>query len=305
MAAELVRFIGTSLQAVGRAAELLAYSALFFAFIALLVKGRGAVAAARRAAGEVRINLSLQVINVILFAPIVGMSVTLWRGVVKHYSLALVDERVWSHLGSFGILAAVLFAGDFLGYWRHRFQHTRWFWPAHAVHHSDTQMTWVTLERFHPIDNFTTDCFDFGCLALLGFPDWALVANAIVRHYYGEFIHADLPWMYGPLRRVFVSPVMHRWHHARDVVGAGSNFATVFSVFDQTFGTFYVPGLCNVPLGVTDEMGKGTIRQLIFPLVAWTGEIRARWSRPRLDPVQSAAVEPSVIVTSSPPPDRV
>ena len=106
---------------------------------------------------------------------------------------------------------------------------------------------------------------------MLGFPTWALIANNLVRHYYGEFIHADLPWMYGRFASVFVSPVMHRWHHARDVTGSGSNFATVFSVFDRGFGTYYVPGLCNVPLGVTDDQypGKGLIRHLLHPFVAW------------------------------------
>ena len=36
------------------------------------------------------------------------------------------------------ILAAVA-AGDLFGYWRHRAQHSRWLWPAHAIHHSDTR----------------------------------------------------------------------------------------------------------------------------------------------------------------------
>ncbi len=76
---------------------------------------------------------------------------------------------------------------------------------------------------------------------------------------------------------MFVSPVMHRWHHARDVTGAGSNFATVFSVFDQAFRTYYVPGLCTVPLGVNDEMGKGTVGQLMYPFVEWGGRIAARY----------------------------
>ena len=132
-------------------------------------------------------------------------------------------------------------------------------------------MTWLTLSRFHPINRVTTAVIDTFVLALLGFPTWALVANNLVRHYYGEFIHADLPWMYGRLRTVFVSPVMHRWHHARDVTGTGSNFATVFSVFDRAFGTYYVPGLCNVPLGVTDDQypGPGVLRHLLHPFAAW------------------------------------
>jgi sterol desaturase/sphingolipid hydroxylase (fatty acid hydroxylase superfamily) len=98
----------------------------------------------------------------------------------------------------------------------------------------------------------------------------------IVRHFYGEFIHADFPWTYGPLGRVMVSPVMHRWHHARDVEGSGSNFATVFSVFDQAFGTYYVPGICTVPLGVNDEMGRGTTGQLLYPFLEWGGRIATR-----------------------------
>ena len=282
----LVRFLWNSLEAVRRAAELLAYSAIFFGFIALLVKGSSAFTAARRAAPEVLATLKLDLLNVIVFAPIIAMSITLWRGVVEHYSLAILHEGVWAYLGDFGTLVAVIFVGDFLGYYRHRFQHTRWFWPAHAIHHSDTDMTWVTIERFHPLDNFTTNCFDFGCLALLGFPGWALVANAIVRSYYGQFIHADLPWTYGPLGRLFVSPVMHRWHHARDVEGSGSNFATVFSVFDRAFGTYYVPGVCDVPLGVVDEIRPSTIGRLVYPIRCWLGI-----GRKSIDPAVEAVVQ--------------
>jgi sterol desaturase/sphingolipid hydroxylase (fatty acid hydroxylase superfamily) len=28
-------------------------------------------------------------------------------------------------------------------------------------------------------------------------------------------VHANLNWTFGPLRYVLVSPVFHRWHHAR------------------------------------------------------------------------------------------
>jgi sterol desaturase/sphingolipid hydroxylase (fatty acid hydroxylase superfamily) len=283
--AEIGHFFWTSAEALRRAGELLIVSALYFAFIAVVVKGWDAFAAARRAWPEVRATLWLELVNLLCFAPVIGIAGTLSREAVKHYSLALVDERVWSSLGDFGTLVAVLFVGDFVGYCRHRFQHTRWFWPAHAIHHSDTQMTWVTILRFHPFDNLTTDLFDFGCLALLGFPAWALVANAIVRNYYGQFIHADLPWTYGPFQRVFVSPVMHRWHHARDVQGAGSNFATVFSVFDRAFGTYYVPGLCTVPLGVVDEIKPTTVGRLLHPLRCWLG-------RPAEVPVRSTTGDP-------------
>ena len=139
----------------------------------------------------------------------------------------MIDGDIWTHLPRGMTFFAVVFIGDFVSYWRHRLEHTRWLWPAHAIHHSDTQMTWLTLARFHPINRATTAVVDITALTVLGFPEWALIANQLVRHYYGECIHANLPWMYGPLGAIFVSPVMHRWHHARDVVGAGSNFATI------------------------------------------------------------------------------
>jgi hypothetical protein len=46
----------------------------------------------------------------------------------------------------------------------------------------------------------------------MGQPAWAAIGNALVRHYYRKFIHADLPWPYGKLGSVFVSPAVHRWH---------------------------------------------------------------------------------------------
>jgi sterol desaturase/sphingolipid hydroxylase (fatty acid hydroxylase superfamily) len=277
--AQLLKSVAESLTI---ALELLSYSALGFGALALLVKGNEALFAARRAANEIRLNLSLHFLDALFVAPVVAVAVAMMRAFVTDYSLVLIDAETWQLLPRFGVFVTVVFIGDFISYWRHRLEHTRWLWPTHAIHHSDAEMTWLTLARFHPLNRLFTMVIDVGVLALLGFPQWALVANVILRHYYGEFIHADLPWTYGPVKRLFVSPVMHRWHHARDVTGAGSNFATVLSIFDQAFGTYYVPGICNVPLGVTDEMGKGTIGQLSYPFVAWARDLaERRSSRPR------------------------
>jgi sterol desaturase/sphingolipid hydroxylase (fatty acid hydroxylase superfamily) len=127
--------------------------------------------------------------------------------------------------------------------------------------------------RFHPINRFSTTLADFGFLLVLGFPEYALVASVFVRHYYGYLIHADLPWTFGKFGYVFVSPVMHQWHHARDPAAYRSNFATVFSIIDRLFGTFRVPGLCKVPLGVNENMGEGFVGQLKYPfrLTSYSG----------------------------------
>ena len=277
----LLEVVRGSASALLMAMQVLLLSALAFALLALLVKGREAIAAAERARKEVSVNLSLYVLDALFVAPLAALVVQLIRVTIGGSPLELLGPSVWTSLPVWLTALSVLFLGDFISYFRHRLEHTRLLWPSHAIHHSDTEMTWLTLSRFHPINRLTTMVVDTTFLAVLGFPEWALLTNVLVRHYYGEFIHADLPWMYGPLGRVFVSPVMHRWHHARDVTGAGSNFATVFSVFDQAFRTHYVPGLCNVPLGVNDEMGKGTIGQLMYPFVEWGGRIAERYRRAR------------------------
>jgi sterol desaturase/sphingolipid hydroxylase (fatty acid hydroxylase superfamily) len=250
-------------------AEPLLWPALAFALLAFAMKGRGAIQAARRAASETRTTLALYLFDFFLVFPPLGIAIALITSTVHRYSLNVVSDETWSTMGAPLTLILAVVAGDFCSYWRHRLEHTRWLWPAHAIHHSDTEMTWLTGNRFHPVNNLTTTLIDNTFLALLGFPAWALTANEVIRHYYGEFIHADSPWTYGHLGRVFVSPVMHRWHHARDVAGSGSNFATVLSIFDQAFGTYYVPGPCTVPLGVNEDVGQGLTRPLLFPFACW------------------------------------
>jgi sterol desaturase/sphingolipid hydroxylase (fatty acid hydroxylase superfamily) len=277
----LTLIVVAALHSLAVAGQLILLSALVFASLALVVKGRAAIADARLAAADARINLEWVLFDALLVAPVLGIVVQFVRQIIAHANLVSRVEGAWATLGTAPTFVAVVFLGDFVSYWRHRLEHTPWLWPAHAIHHSDAAMTWLTLARFHPLNRATTAVIDMGCLAVLGFPAWALIANEMIRHFYGEFIHADLPWTYGPLGRIFVSPVTHRWHHARDVTGAGSNFATVFTLFDRAFGTYYVPGLCTVPLGVTDRIEQSASGQLIYPFLAWASKLRRRVAAPQ------------------------
>lgn len=122
--------------------------------------------------------------------------------------VAFAPER-FEMLPPLVVAAAAVFCGDFISDFRHRLEHSAVLWPAHSLHHSDEEMTWFTIARFHPLNRVTTGIIDGAFLLMLGFPAWALVVNAFVRHYYGLFIHANLPWTLGPLGRVLASPAMH------------------------------------------------------------------------------------------------
>lgn len=246
----------------------LIWPALAFGLIALIVRGRDALRVAREAAPQVRINLILFAIDIAIVTPLLVMALTFTGGLIQQAGLGLFSAGTWSAIPAWVVVIIAIFAGDFIAYWRHRLEHTAFLWPTHAIHHSDTHMTWTTGLRFHPLNRLTTALIDTTFLALLGLPLWALMINNLTRHFYGLFIHMDLPWTYGPLGRVFVSPAMHRWHHIRDANGAGANFATVFSVFDQAFGTYHVPRPCDVPLGVHDQIGKGALGQMVWPFIA-------------------------------------
>jgi sterol desaturase/sphingolipid hydroxylase (fatty acid hydroxylase superfamily) len=260
----------------GHSLGVMAICAVAFAALACVVKGRAAaLAGARVAAGETRINLTISVLSQLFVAPLVTGLVVSWVALLKSHGGQFDTARFWPSLGEWPILLAAVFVGDFIAYWRHRAQHSRWLWPAHAIHHSDTQLTWLTLERMHPIDQIGS-AMDTLILAALGFPFWALAGNVFVRHYYGYFIHVDAPWNLGKAGLFLNTPIMHRWHHARDVEGAGHNFATVFSVFDRAFGTYHAPGPCTVPLGVREDMGRGVAGQCLHPLKTWWRALRPR-----------------------------
>jgi sterol desaturase/sphingolipid hydroxylase (fatty acid hydroxylase superfamily) len=244
----------------------LALPADLFAGLAIVTKGLyPAVAAAKRAIRETRINLAIYILDSFIMGPILIALYALTANTADTLSLRLISPHFWNNSPSIVVAFVAVFMGDFIGYWRHRLEHTRLLWPSHAVHHSDTTMTWLALLRFHPVNRLSTFIIDNSVLILLGFPAYALLVYTAVKHYYGFFIHADLPWRYGRLEKIFVSPVMHRWHHSTESVAYQTNFATVFSIFDQIFGTYYIPGLPNTPLGVKSDMGKGVLGQLLHP----------------------------------------
>jgi sterol desaturase/sphingolipid hydroxylase (fatty acid hydroxylase superfamily) len=237
----------------------LLYLGVFFFFLVLLVKKKEAFEAIRSAAEATFFNFSFMMINIIMLPFVLPL---LPEFLNLGYSGGFF---LYESLPPLVVIVIAVFAGDFIGYWRHRLEHTRFLWPSHSIHHSDAHMTWLTLQRMHPFNRLSTYIIDTAFLILLGLPPYAIIANNIVRHYYGYFIHADLPWDYGRWGFVFVSPIMHRWHHAEERAAHNTNFATIFSFFDRVFGTYRVPGRCDVPLGVSSMKNNNVLMQLAYP----------------------------------------
>ncbi len=124
----------------------------FFVALAIVMKRREALGAAARAAHEMQINLGFYFLDTLFVVPVLGVMTVAIAAFMLANGLVIVPPVVWETLGVYPTLFFAVFLGDFIGYWRHRLEHTRWLWPTHAIHHSDEEMTWLTLNRFHPIN---------------------------------------------------------------------------------------------------------------------------------------------------------
>lgn len=206
-------------------------------------------------------NISLFVLNNIALTPIM----ILYFDVFHFETLFLNDTNFWSKYPQVFCFVIILLVGDFIGYWRHRLEHSPFFWPIHLIHHTDKDMFWLTLHRLHPISRIANLFIDGGILYFLGFPLEAVIFNSVFRHYYGYFIHADLPWHYGKLNKVFVSPLLHQAHHAQPREYHHSNFATLFSFYDVLFNTYKMPSSKNFELGVAYAEKMSLMEQLVYP----------------------------------------
>ncbi|WP_257543117.1 sterol desaturase family protein [Sphingopyxis sp. DBS4] len=250
--------------------------AAFFCALALLAKGRGrAIADARGAVGEWRTNLLIFLFDMLLVLPYVALPAA-W--IIAWVGPSAGLAHVWTAIPAAvtGLAAVVL--GDYVGYWRHRVEHCPLLWRFHATHHSDRAMSWFSLNRMHPVNRLTTTTIDSAALALAGFPLWAVALNGIVRNAWGYFIHADLRWTLGPLGALLISPSAHRWHHVRDEAMAGTNFATIFTLWDRLHGTFQPSREpCREPTGVEGHSG-GFLYEMLEPFGLWPRQRAAKGS---------------------------
>lgn len=160
----------------------------------------------------------------------------------------------------------IFLMGDLIAYWMHRLFHGRRLWAFHAIHHSSTEVDWLSSVRLHPVNEAVTRAVEVVPLLLLGFNPTVLAAYVPFLTTYAIFLHANLDWDLGPLRWIIASPVFHRWHHSKAPEAIDKNFAGFFVFWDILFGTFYLPrGKAPENFGVTEPVPESLLGQLAHP----------------------------------------
>jgi sterol desaturase/sphingolipid hydroxylase (fatty acid hydroxylase superfamily) len=206
--------------------------------------------------------------------PLTQASIALALVLLQRTDLATVRERLmhptsWTGMQPLWLQAIeMLVLGDVIGYVLHRTFHGRRLWRFHAVHHSSTELDWLSAVRVHPVNEWLPRLVTVVVLVSLGFSSLAIAAYVPALALYAILLHANVRWSFGWIGHVIASPLFHRWHHAAEEEALGKNFAGLFPWIDRLGGTYHLPP-DRVPerFGVTgDPVPSGLWRQLTYPL---------------------------------------
>ena len=147
-----------------------------------------------------------------------------------------IDLPLWLE-----VLAVVLIL-DFAIWLQHLITHkVPILWRLHRVHHADVDMDVTTAIRFHPIEIALSMLLKIGLVYALGPAAIAVVIFEIVLNGTAMFNHSNLAlpqWLDRLVRRVFVTPDMHRVHHSVHREEHDSNYGFSLSLWDRLFGTY-------------------------------------------------------------------
>jgi sterol desaturase/sphingolipid hydroxylase (fatty acid hydroxylase superfamily) len=150
----------------------------------------------------------------------------------------------WWRLPPLAAVALVIATLDLATYALHVSMHKLpLLWRVHRVHHADPVLDVTTSIRQHPVEGLLR-------YLAMGIPACILGASpgafAVYRAWslfngLGEHANIKIPrWLDRLLVRFFVTPDMHKIHHARTPALADTNYGNIFSFFDRAFSTFTV-----------------------------------------------------------------
>jgi sterol desaturase/sphingolipid hydroxylase (fatty acid hydroxylase superfamily) len=159
----------------------------------------------------------------------------------------LATEHGWGVLNPTGMPAwvAIPFAVvllDLALYAQHRLFHAvPLLWRLHRMHHADLEFDVTTGVRFHPVEIVLSLLIKLAVITALGAPAVAVVIFEIALNATSMFNHGNVsvpPRVEAWLRRLTVTPDMHRVHYSVLAHETNSNFGFNLPWWDWLFGTY-------------------------------------------------------------------
>ncbi len=214
-------------------------------------------------------NLGLIIFNTLVLRLLPFMAAT---------SVALHAEQ--QHWGLFNLLEIpALFSVllslillDLLIYWQHRMFHAvPILWRLHRVHHSDPDLDVTSGGRFHTVEILLSMLIKMLAVILLGVPVVAVILFEILLNGLAMFNHSNVAIptsLDSLLRKLIVTPDMHRIHHSVLPLETNSNYGFNLSCWDRLFSSYTdspAAGQLGMTIGLRGFANAGMIALLLQP----------------------------------------
>ncbi len=211
-------------------------------------------------------NIALVVLNTVILRlvfPAGAISVALFA---REQGLGLFN---WLEVPPALATGAGILLLDMAIYFQHLAFHViPWCWRLHRVHHADVDIDVTTGSRFHPIEILLSMLIKFSVILMLGAPALAVLIFELLLNGCAMFNHSNvkLPgatdrW----IRRLLVTPDMHRVHHSVRPRETNSNYGFSLSWWDRLFGTYIAQprdGHHEMTIGLKAFQDPATSRRL-------------------------------------------
>lgn len=176
-------------------------------------------------------SITVRIVSSLIGISAAVLATKLNFGLFNHLDISLVWKIVWSII----IL-------DLIIYWQHRlFHNIPILWSIHKMHHSDTVCDVSTATRFHPLEIILSYLIKFSIAFLLGIPMIAIIIFDIILSSAAMFNHSNISIIKPVdkiIRKLIVTPDMHRIHHSIYPSEHNSNYGFNISIWDKLFKSY-------------------------------------------------------------------
>jgi len=184
-------------------------------------------------------NLALMILSFLIVGIALPMFGYGWASYCEQHGWGLFN---FLRVPSWFKAIVTFLALDLLVYSRHRLAHkSPLLWRMHRLHHTDNDIDFTTTFRFHPMDALLIVAFEGGLIAVLGASAIGVVAFRLISTIIDFTSHANVKVPGGFdrfVRRIVITPYMHRTHHSQRLEEGTSNYGNVLPIWDRWLGTY-------------------------------------------------------------------
>jgi sterol desaturase/sphingolipid hydroxylase (fatty acid hydroxylase superfamily) len=113
--------------------------------------------------------------------------------------------------------------------------------PFHRMHHSDTHIDFTTGFRMHPVEILISAAYKSIFIAALGLHPLGVLIFEVILNASSMYTHANIRLGTATdrvLRKLLITPDVHRLHHSRRIEERNSNYGFFLSIWDRLFSTY-------------------------------------------------------------------